>query len=73
LRRRVAGWRAAERREQTILAAEGPLAPTAALNAAGELYELLAVDFRHEDVLRAREIELARHAWRMLRTRLRLR
>jgi hypothetical protein len=73
LRRRVAGWRAAERREQAILAAEGPLAPAAALNAALELYELLAVDFRHEDVLRSREIELARHAWQMLRTRLRLR
>jgi hypothetical protein len=70
LRRRVAGWRAAERREQTLRAHEGPLEPNAALTEAFELYDLLPADFRAVDATRARDIELIRQAWRTLRTRL---
>ena len=44
--------------------------PAAAFAAALELYDLLAIDFRHADATRAREIDLARRTWRTLRTRL---
>lgn len=70
LRRRVSGWRAAERRERALHAAAGPMAPQAAWSAALELYDLLPVDVREPDVTRVREIEMARRAWRTLRTHL---
>ena len=70
LRRRVIGWRVAERREQTLRAEEGPIDPEAALHAAFDLYDLVPMDMREPDVTRAREIDLARRAWRTLRTHL---
>ena len=70
LRRRVMGWRAAERREQAIRAEEGAAKPEAALAAALELYDLLPVDVSAPDVTRMVEIEHARRAWHTLRTRL---
>ena len=70
LRRRVIGWRVAERREQALLAEEGPMKPEAALHAAFELYDLFPVDLREPDVTRTREVELARRAWQTLRTHL---
>lgn len=71
LRRRVMGWRAAERREQHLRAEEGPMDPEAALDAAIELHELLpsGLDTR-DDATRAREVAAARAAWRKLRARL---
>jgi hypothetical protein len=73
LRRRVAGWRTAERREQAIRADAGPVDPAAAFNAALELYDILAIDFRDADATRVREVELSRRTWRTLRTRLAIR
>ena len=70
LRRRVIGWRVAERREQALRAEEGPLAPDAALRAAFDLHDLVPMNIRASDVTRAREIELARRAWRTLRLHL---
>ena len=67
LRRRVLGWRAAERREQALRRDEGPLQPDAAVRAAFDLYDLVPGDTRELDVTRAREIEAARRAWRTLR------
>jgi hypothetical protein len=70
IRRRVMGWRAAERRERTLRAREGPLGPAAALDAAFELHELFAAASNAPDVVGAREVEGARAAWRKLRARL---
>jgi hypothetical protein len=70
LRRRVMGWRVAERREQAVLAETGPMDSASAWNAALELYDLLPGDFRHADATRLREVELARCAWRSLRMHL---
>jgi hypothetical protein len=64
------GWRAAERREQALRAHEGPLGPTAALDAAFELHELFAEAWHGTDAVRAREVAAARAAWRTLRERL---
>jgi len=70
LRRRVMGWRAAERREQALRADEGPLSPAAALEAAFELHELFADASAGPDVVRSREVAAARAAWRTVRERL---
>lgn len=70
LRRRVMGWRAAERREQALRAEEGPPSPVAALDAAFELHELFAGRLDWPDAVRAREVEAARTAWRTVRERL---
>ena len=70
MRRRVHGWRAAERREQAIRAAEGSMEPDDAMRAAFELCDLVQIDLRQPDVTRAREVENARRIWHTLRTRL---
>jgi hypothetical protein len=70
LRRRVMGWRAAERREQALRASEGPPSPAAALDAAFELHELFVHATDGPDVVRAREVATARAAWRKVRERL---
>jgi hypothetical protein len=70
LRRRVLGWRAAERREQELRAREGPPSPADALEAAFELHDLFADTSGLPDVVRAREIAEARGAWRAVRQRL---
>jgi hypothetical protein len=69
MRRRVEGWRAAERREQVVRAHEGPMPVDAALNAAFEMSDLFP-GVATTDVIRAREIADVRAAWRKLRTRL---
>jgi hypothetical protein len=69
-RRRVEGWRAAERREQTLRAREGPMGADAALNAAIELADLFPSATTAVDPTRARDVAQARIAWRKLRTRL---
>lgn len=63
-RRRVQGWRAAERRELDDRRERGPLAPDESLAAAIELAELLP--FSAEDAVRTREVEQARRAWSKL-------
>jgi hypothetical protein len=70
LRRRVIGWRQAERREHRVRAEAGPLDPVAAMNAALELYDFLPVHTCAPDDVRAREVAAARHAWHTLRIRL---
>lgn len=70
LRRRVLGWRAAERREQALRAREGPPDPVAALDAAFELHELFAPESNEADMIRNLETTSARVAWRKLRDRL---
>ena len=70
LRRRVEGWRAAERREQALRAREGPMAADAALDAAIELADLFPSVATAVDPTRARGVADARAAWRKLRTRL---
>jgi hypothetical protein len=70
LRRRVLGWRAAERREQALRAREAPPSPAEALEAAFELSELFGQASKLPDVVRAREVGEARAAWRTVRQRL---
>jgi hypothetical protein len=70
LRRRVLGWRAAERRDQAQRAHEGPMDAALALEAAFELHELFAATVTGADAVRARDVANARNAWRKLRTRL---
>jgi hypothetical protein len=70
LRRRVMGWRAAERREHELRRLEGPLAPTVALETAFELHDLFAGTLDRQDAVRVRELTGARAAWRKLRERL---
>lgn len=70
LRRRVDGWRSSERREQALRAQEGPMDPTASLNAAAEMYELWRRVAR-VDVIRSREVAAARTVWTKLRARMR--
>lgn len=70
IRRRVAGWRAAEIRERQIRRGEPILDPTAALELAVELCQLAPSLFLEEDVVREREVERARAAWVKLRERL---
>jgi hypothetical protein len=69
LRRRVMGWRAAERRELALRAREGPPGPAAALEAAFDLHDLFAAAARATDAVRDREVAAARVAWRTLRER----
>ena len=69
IRRRVAGWRAAEQREREVRRDEPPLDASAALDAAQELYELAPDLFGQEDALREREVLAARAAWAKLRIR----
>lgn len=68
-RRRVAGWRAAERRERTLRQREGPMAPAVALEAALELSEW-AIAAGADDVARTAATEQARAAWQRLRMHL---
>jgi hypothetical protein len=70
LRRRVTGWRRAERREQAVRAQSGLMNPEAAIDAAVDLADLLPSHLCEPDETRAREVEHARRAWRTLRTRL---
>jgi hypothetical protein len=70
IRRRVAGWRAAEVRERQIRRAEALLDATTALELAEELCELDPDLFREEDPVRTREVGEARAAWAKLRERL---
>ena len=70
LRRRVEGWRAAERRERTLRASAGVLSPREALLAAFELYALCPSVASAGDSVRRREVEEARALWRRLRARL---
>jgi hypothetical protein len=70
LRRRVEGWRQAERREQSLRAEAGPLTPAESLRAAFELFDLLPIDIQTSDVTREREVASARRAWQTLRIRL---
>jgi hypothetical protein len=70
IRRRVMGWRAAERREQVLRANQGPLDPAAALDAAFDLHQLFAPGSDSGDAIRDRELASARAAWRKLRERL---
>jgi hypothetical protein len=67
IRRRVAGWRAAELREIEQRRQEGPMDPDAALDAAEELAELLPEGTSVEDSVRAREVAEVRKAWAALR------
>ena len=70
IRRRVQGWREAERRERSLRSEAGPLEPAAALHAALELCELRPTESLSDDFLRAREVEDARAAWQRLRARM---
>jgi len=71
LRRRVLGWRAAERREQALRAREGPASPAEAVDAAFDLHDLFAgTPGQPPDVVRTREVAEARAAWRTVRERL---
>jgi hypothetical protein len=70
IRRRVSGWRAAERRERALQRSEGPMAPADALAAALELAALNPTVLLASDAVRARETDAARAAWRRLRRRL---
>ena len=70
IRRRVAGWRAAELRELQQRRQELPLDPDASLEAALDLCELLPSDEIGEDSVRAREVDEARKAWAKLRAHL---
>lgn len=70
IRRRVAGWRAAEVRERQVRRAEALLDPTTALDLSEELCELNPDLFREEDPVRSREVGEARAAWAKLRERL---
>lgn len=70
IRRRIAGWRAAEARERQVRRAEPVLDPTTALDLSEELCELDPALFREEDPVRTREVSEARAAWAKLRERL---
>ena len=65
LRRRVEGWRAAERRERRLRRAE-LLDPRAALQAGLELTRL-DLSFASPDPIREREVAAARLTWERLR------
>jgi hypothetical protein len=66
LRRRVEGWRAAERRERS-LRREELLEPRAALEAGLDLARLDLADFTLPDPIREREVAAARRTWERLR------
>jgi hypothetical protein len=70
LRRRVMGWRAAERRERLLQAQQGPVDPGESLETAIDLLQLLPNEVSGPDIVRTREIGFARAAWRKLRVRL---
>jgi hypothetical protein len=70
IRRRIAGWRAAELRERQLRRDEPILDPTTALELATELCELAPGLFEVEDPVREREVREARAAWAKLRERL---
>ena len=70
IRRRIAGWRAAELRERQVRREEPILDPTTALELATELCELAPGLFHEEDLVREREVREARAAWAKLRERL---
>ena len=66
LRKRVEGWRAAERRERALRRAEGPLAPAEAMAAALELCAL-DPDSTASDPDRAASERSVIDAWQKLR------
>ncbi|MBN2574650.1 MAG: hypothetical protein JXP73_08785 [Deltaproteobacteria bacterium] len=70
LRRRVLGWRAAERVEQRIHMGERPPAPDEALAWADELCALNPAAMSAPDSVRERGVDDARRAWDKLRARL---
>jgi hypothetical protein len=70
IRRRIAGWRAAEIRERQVRREEPIPEPTTALELATELCELAPALFQEEDPVREREVREARAAWAKLRERL---
>ena len=70
IRRRVAGWRAAEARERQVRRAEAILDPTTALDLSEELCELDSTLFQEEDPVHKRDVAEARAAWAKLRERL---
>jgi hypothetical protein len=67
IRRRVEGWRAAERREREVREAEGAPPVSVALEAGLELCQLDPHPPGTVDPVRAREDESARRAWDRLR------
>ena len=70
IRRRVAGWRAAEARELEVRRREGPLSGDDAFAFALETWELDRRTFEKPDPVRERGVEWARKAWAKLRERL---
>lgn len=70
LKRRLAGWRAAEQREREARRADPLLSPSEALEAALELCDLAGPSLAEEDAVRRREVAQARAAWRTLRERM---
>jgi hypothetical protein len=67
LRRRIAGWRAAEQRERAVRREEPILEPARSLELALELCELDATDPDKTDPVRERGVEATRDAWSRLR------
>ena len=70
LRRRLAGWKAAERREREIRRQEPVPEPAESFDQALELIELAWLELEHVDAVREREERRARTAWAKLRRRL---
>jgi hypothetical protein len=69
LRRRVEGWRAAERLENALRREEGIPEPEASIEAAIELCELDPLSPGAEDPVRSREVQETRAVWEKLRRR----
>jgi hypothetical protein len=69
LKRRVLGWRAAERAGQQARMVERPLGPDEALAWADKLRALNPMAFSEADEVREREVAEARRAWDKLRAR----
>jgi hypothetical protein len=67
LRRRIAGWRAAEKREAALRRNEPILEPNQAFALALELCALDATDPDKTDPVRERDVEATRNAWAKLR------
>lgn len=67
IRRRVDGWRAAERREREVRALEGPRPPSQALEDALDLCQQDPLPVGGVDPVREREEEATRTAWDRLR------
>lgn len=70
IRRRVAGWRAAEAREIQHRRGEEPVTPDQALSFAFEARALNPEAFERADPLREREVLAVQATWNKLRERL---